>query len=131
MSKKYLDENLDIAGIKIKTSGDIPGVSHNEDSNRQTKFDIVVSIKDKYVAIEVSFQVTTNSVIERKAGQAKARYEQIEALGYKIAYVLDGAGNFQRENLLRTICVYSHCTVAFSLEELNVLCNFIKEYFLE
>ncbi|QFS47783.1 hypothetical protein [Nostoc sphaeroides] len=30
------------------------------------------------VGIEVSFQVTTNSVIERKAGQAKSRFEQIE-----------------------------------------------------
>ncbi|WP_442948782.1 hypothetical protein [Nostoc sp.] len=93
-------------------------------------FDIVASKEDKYVGIEVSFQVTKNSVIDRKSGQAKSRFEQIETLGYKIGYVLDGAGNLQRENALRTICSYSHCTVAFSLKELDVLCSFLKEYFL-
>lgn len=80
------------------------------------------------MAIEVSFQVTTNSVIERKAGQAQARYKQIEDSGYKIAYVLDGAGNFQRKTALQTICSYSHCTIAFSSSELKVLCQFIEEY---
>ncbi|MEC4984599.1 MAG: restriction endonuclease, partial [Oscillatoria sp. PMC 1076.18] len=89
----------------------------------------VVSRQNKYVAIEISFQVTTNSVIERKAGQAKSRFEQINSAGYKIAYILDGAGNFQRENALSTLCFYSHCCVAFSQGELNVLCDFIKNYF--
>jgi hypothetical protein len=127
--KKYLEENLEIPSVKIKPNGNIPGVSHTEDNTRSTTFDIVVSKGDKYVGIEVSFQVTTNSVIERKAGQAKSRFEQIDTLGYKIAYVLDGAGNFQRETALRTICAYSHCTVAFSRGELDVLCNFMKQYF--
>jgi len=129
--KKYLSDNLDIPSVKIKQNGNLPGVSHNEDKNRLTTFDIVVSKEDKYVAIEVSFQVTTNSVIERKAGQAKSRFEQIENLGYKIGYVLDGAGNFQRENALKIICSYSHCTVAFSTYELDVLCDFLMEYFLD
>ncbi|MGI8504022.1 MAG: restriction endonuclease [Hassallia sp.] len=127
--KKYLEENLEIPSVKIKPNGNIPGVSHTKDNTRSTTFDIVVSKEDKYVGIEVSFQVTTNSVIERKAGQAKSRFEQIDTLGYKIAYVLDGAGNFQRETALRTICTYSHCTVAFSRGELDVLCNFMKQYF--
>lgn len=78
--------------------------------------------------MEVSFQVTTNSVIERKAGQAQARYNQIDKAGYKIAYVIDGAGNFQRDTALGTICRYSHCTVAFSQSELGVLCEFIRDY---
>lgn len=129
--KKYLEDNLDIPSIKIQPNGNLPGVSHTENNNRPTTFDIVVFKENKYIAIEVSFQVTTNSVIERKAGQAKSRFEQVENLGYKIGYVLDGAGNFQRENALRTICSYSHCTVAFSRAELEVLCNFMKEYFLE
>lgn len=86
---------------------------------------------NKYVAIEVCFQVTTNSVIERKAGQARSRYEQIEHAGHRIAYVLDGAGNFQRETALQTICAYSHCTVAFSRSELELLCTFLKEQFEE
>ncbi|BAZ27800.1 type II restriction enzyme [Cylindrospermum sp. NIES-4074] len=129
--KSYLESKLEIPSVIIKTNGHLPGVSHNEDHTNLTTFDIVVSKEDKYVAIEVSFQVTTNSVIERKAGQAKSRFEQIETLGYKIGYVLDGAGNFQRENALRTICSHSHCTVAFSSGELDVLCSFLKEYFGE
>ncbi|MFC1936768.1 restriction endonuclease, partial [Chloroflexota bacterium] len=85
--------------------------------------------ENKQIAVEVSFQVTTNSTIERKAGQAKNRYDQIEDKGYKIAYVIDGAGNFERETALGTICDHSHCTVAFSRNELEILCRFIREYF--
>jgi hypothetical protein len=94
-----------------------------------TSFDLVVSKGKKYVAIEVGFQVTTNSVIERKSGQAQSRFIQAEKAGHKIAYVLDGAGNFQRETALRNICAYSHCTVAFSKKELEVLCQFLREQF--
>ena len=106
----------------------IPGVVHNQNDDG-TSFDIIVSNGEKFVAIEVSFQVTTNSVIERKSGQARSRFEQMEALGYKIAYVLDGAGNFQRVNAVSTICDYSHCTVAFTQKELSVLVQFIIDYF--
>jgi hypothetical protein len=126
----YLRENINFEGIGITANGHIPRVRHTEDlDKRETTFDITVSNGEKYVAVEVSFQVTTNSVIERKSGQAQARYEQIAAKGYRIAYVLDGAGNFQRESALRTICAYSHCTVAFSASELVVLCQFIRDYF--
>jgi hypothetical protein len=128
--QKYLEDSLNIPSVNIKQNGHLPGISHTESNERPTNFDIVISKEHKYVGIEVSFQVTTNSVIERKAGQAKSRFEQIETLGYKIAYVLDGAGNFQRENALRTLCSYSHCTVAFSLKELDMLCSFLEEYFL-
>jgi len=128
--KEYLDDNLDITGVNIRQNGKLPGVSHTAQNNRSTTFDIVVSKEDKYVAIEISFQVTTNSVIERKAGQAKSRFEQIESAGYKIAYVIDGAGNFQRFNAINTLCAYSHCTVAFSHPELEVLCDFLTEYLL-
>jgi len=125
----YFKKNLGIKGAEISSNASIPHVTHtNEQANRPTSFDIVVSKNNKYVATEVSFQVTTNSVIERKAGQAQARYRQIDGLGYKIAYVLDGAGNFQRDTALQTLCSYSHCTVAFSRSELGVLCNFIREY---
>jgi hypothetical protein len=126
---EYVEKNLDLENVEFRSNGSIPGITHtDEQTNRPTSFDIVVLKGNKFVAIEVSFQVTTNSVIERKAGQAQARYKQIEDGGYKIAYVLDGAGNFQRETALRTICSYSHCTVAFSRPELNVLCEFIRGY---
>ena len=125
----FLRENLGIEDVIISSNKGIPGITHTDEvTNRDTTFDVVVSKNGRYVAIEISFQVTTNSVIERKAGQSQARYNQIERAGYKIAYVIDGAGNFQRETALNTFCSYSHCTVAFSRDELNVLCAFIRGY---
>lgn len=127
--KNYIEENLNTKDAVVQSNGTVPGITHNDkQTDRLTTFDIVVSKNNKHVAIEVSFQVTTNSVIERKAGQAQARYKQINDAGYKMVYVLDGAGNFQRENALSTICSHSHCTVAFSKDELDVLCQFIGEY---
>jgi len=127
---KYISEHLGLENVEVKPGGRLPNVTHTDSATgRMTAFDIVVTDGTKYVAIEVGFQVTTNSVIERKSGQAQARYEQAERAGHKIAYVLDGAGNFQRETALRTICSYSHCTVAFSRSELDVLCQFLREQF--
>lgn len=128
---QYIKDNAKIEGIEVK-SGRLPNVTHTDSTTgRLTSFDIVVTNQKKYVAIEVSFQVTTNSVIERKAGQAKSRYEQIEKAQHKIAYVIDGSGNFTRDSALKTICSYSHCTVAFSRNELAILCQFLKEFFAD
>ncbi len=127
---EYISEHLGLENVEVHPGGRLPNVTHTDNTTgRMTSFDIVVTDGKKYVAIEVSFQVTTNSTIERKAGQAQARYEQAEKAGHKIAYVLDGAGNFQRETALRTICSFSHCTVAFSRRELDVLCQFLREQF--
>ncbi len=127
--KEFVEEKLNVPEVICRSNAGIPGVQHTTD-NRLTNFDLVISNGDKYVAVEVCFQVTTNSVIERKAGQAQARYKQLQAKSYKIAYVLDGAGNFERQSALRTICTYSHCTVAFSTQELEFLCQFVRAYFL-
>jgi hypothetical protein len=90
-------------------------------------FDIVAkSPKGNFCAIEVSFQVTTNSTIERKAGQAKARQQQLQKVGHKIAYIIDGAGNFERASALKTICQFSDCTVTFKDTELTELSQFLK-----
>jgi len=127
---EYILEHLGLENIKVQHGGRLPNVTHTDSATgRMTSFDIVVTNGKKYVAIEVGFQVTTNSVIERKSGQAQARYEQAKKAGHKLAYVLDGAGNFQRETALRTICSYSDCTVAFSRSELDVLCQFLREQF--
>ena len=90
-------------------------------------FDIVVEKGHKKVGIEISFQVTTNSTIERKSGQASDRMKLMHANGYKIAYVLDGAGNFQRRSAVSTICENSDCTVAYNEEEFGVLAKWIGE----
>jgi len=104
----------------------IPGISHNE-GQTDTAFDLVATSPSGIsCAIEVSFQVTTNSTIERKAGQAQPRFDLLHTHGHKIAYVIDGAGNFQRVNALRTICNFSDCTVSFSDSELDALVKFLE-----
>lgn len=129
---EYIENNLRLSKVEVKFSGRLPGVTHTDTlTGRETSFDLIVTNGVKYAAVEVSFQVTTNSTIERKAGQAKGRYEQIEKAGHKIAYVIDGAGNFQRETAMRTMLSHSHCSVAFSRDELNVLCSFLRDFFAE
>lgn len=90
-------------------------------------FDIVVEKNNKKIGIEVSFQVTTNSTIERKAGQAESRQNLMHSEQNFIAYVIDGAGNFQRRSAVSTICKFSDCTVAYSPSEFQILVNWIKE----
>jgi len=103
----------------------LPNVSHNERTSLSV--DIVAqSPNGKFCAIEVSFQVTSNSTIERKAGQARARQELLHANGHKIAYVIDGAGNFSRQSAIRGICQYSDFTVSLKDIELDSLVNFLK-----
>jgi len=110
---------------EIVSNGYIELDGYNKNSGMP--FDIVIERKNQYIGIEISFQVTTNSTIERKAGQAFDRFNLMHSDGYKIAYVLDGAGNFQRQSALSTICKYSDCSVAYSDEEFEVLSNWIRE----
>jgi hypothetical protein len=131
---KDLQDHLGIPDATIKQGGTLPGATHHDEKSRSqtaTRFDIVVSNGNKYVGIEVSFQVTTNSTIERKAREARAIFEQVEKAGHRIAYILDGAGNFQRRAALENLCTYSHCTIAFSREEFDVLCAFLREFLQE
>lgn len=122
--ENYLRNKLGIEYI-VKCNGHIPNVTQND--RTETTFDVTVERNNKYVGIEISFQVTTNSTIERKAGQAWARYNAVEESGNYIAYIIDGAGNFQRESALTSICQHSHCTVAYTDEEFDVLLEFIRE----
>jgi hypothetical protein len=120
--KDYLETKLPDWRIN---KDQLPKVSQNERTSLSV--DIVAkSPTGKFCAVEVSFQVTTNSTIERKAGQAQARQELLHANGHKIAYVIDGAGNFARQSALKTICQYSDCTVSFHDRELDALVKFLK-----
>lgn len=123
-AENYLQNKLGNDYI-VKSNGHIPGITQND--RTETTFDLSVNRNNKYVGIEISFQVTTNSTIERKAGQAQARYNAVEKSGNYIAYIIDGAGDFQRESALTSICQYSHCTVAYTNAEFDVLIEFIKE----
>lgn len=106
----------------------LPNVSHTVDG-KGTNFDIVVrSPGGNYFGIEVSFQVTTNSVIERKARESESLLTSVHAAGHKICYVIDGAGNINiRKNAVGILCNNSDCTVALSLSEIEHLSNFMKE----
>lgn len=125
----FLQENINLDDIVFQKDGNLPEVTHYDpESGRETNFDIVVSRNNRFVGIEVSFQVTTNSVIQRKSREASASYVQVKEAGHKMAYVIDGAGNFERHQAIRLICANSDCTVAFTQSELKILANFITEF---
>jgi hypothetical protein len=119
----FLNTSLD-SKYKIVRNGSINLEGY--DKKGGMPFDVVVEKGKKKVGVEVSFQVTTNSTIERKAGQAADRQMLMHKNDYHIAYVIDGAGNFQRSSAISTICNYSDCTVAYTLSEFKVLANWIK-----
>lgn len=118
---KMLPSHITIGGHHV------PGITQNEQN--LTTFDIVVKNEqtNKYCAIEISFQVTTNSVIERKAQMAKERRDLLHKKGHKVAYVIDGAGNFRRRAAVGTLLKFSDCSVNFSDSGLSELAEYIVE----
>jgi hypothetical protein len=121
---QFLTKSLD-ESFQIVNNGTIHLDGYDKDGGMP--FDIVVERGNKKAGIEISFQVTTNSTIERKAGQAAARLDLMHANGYRIAYVIDGAGNFQRKTAVSTICQNSDCTVAYSEQEFKRLSSWLEE----
>lgn len=116
----------------VKVFGTIPGVSIN-DGNTEAKFDVVIDrISDTsrfkpYVGVEVSFQETSNSTVERKGQDAAARFEAVIRKRSFVAYIIDGVGNFSRRAACDVMCANSHCNVGCTPEEFDVLVGFIKE----
>jgi hypothetical protein len=127
--EKFIKEKLaDKISDNISLDGHtIVGITHNDKD--LTTFDLVAkNIKNnKSIGIEVSFQVTTNSTIERKAGLAKSRKDLLNSAGHKVAYVIDGSGNFQRSNAIKSIISHSDMTVNFSDNGIDKLAEFICE----
>lgn len=123
---KHLGKNYNVVN-----AGTIPGVQM--DDNKEVTFDIVVDRKDdvgkykKFVGIEVSFQETSNSTIERKAREARARFQNTSNKRCYVAYIIDGAGNFSRTAAVTDLCDNSHCNVAYTPSEFDLLIEFIKE----
>lgn len=118
---EYLPKNW-----KVTMEGSLSGVAHNEDGS-ETNFDVVVvSPKAIEFGIEVSFQVTTNSVIERKARDSSALISRAKEKGHHVCYVIDGAGNINiRKKAVETICTNSNCTVALSKSEIKHLAGYL------
>jgi hypothetical protein len=102
--------------VKRNGSVEIPGFDKG-----LLPFDITIRKGSKVLGVEVSFQVTTNSTVERKGQAAQRNQELMHQNGHKIGYIIDGSGNFARRNFVRTICGHSDCTVAYSEEEFEVL----------
>lgn len=119
----YLRLNLD-KSYSIQSNGRVK--LRRYDKSTGMPFDVVVKRGDKIVGVEVSFQVTSNSVIERKASLAEDRKAMMGHEGHYVAYVLDGAGNFSRSAALSVLCASSDCTVAYSDNELSTLADFIR-----
>lgn len=122
-----LKENLP-KGWVVQRDATLPGVAHKEGGD-ETNFDVVAkSPTGLYFGIEVSFQVTTNSVIERKSREAESLQASVHNAGHKICYVIDGAGNINiRANAVSNLCSYSDCTVAMSDAEMDHLAEFLME----
>lgn len=120
----YLNERLpDYLSL---VGHNVPAVSDND--KNLTTFDIVVeSKKGIYFTIEISFQVTTNSVIERKAGLAQSRKKILNSFGHKVIYIIDGSGNFQRKNAVTTLLKFSDLCVNFSKAGLDELVSYMKK----
>lgn len=87
--------------------------------------DVYVTGPKGTAAIEVAFQVTTNSTIERKATDAAQRHRLLSAAGILDLYVLDGVGVFQRANAVRKILAASDYCVAYSNAEFDRLAEVI------
>lgn len=111
----------------INQEGHLSNITHTGQDGNETTFDIVVlSPTKKEFGVEISFQVTTNSTIERKAREAKSIFEKTHNKNHKICYVIDGAGNINiRKTAIKTICEYSDCTVAMSENEIKHLANYM------
>ncbi|MEI6915763.1 MAG: restriction endonuclease [Armatimonadota bacterium] len=123
---QYLSE--DLPGWEVKRNGSIPGISINQ-GRTNAAFDVVTrSPGGIYFGVEVSFQFTGNSVIERKARDAQGLQQRLAESGHHICYVIDGAGNIDvRRSAVATICQFSDCTVAFSETEIRIMAQFMKE----
>ena len=119
----YLRSKLD-KSYSVLSNGRVKLRSYDSDTGMP--FDVVVTRGTRVVGVEVSFQVTSNSVIERKAALAEDRLNQMSREGHFLAYVIDGAGNFSRRAALTTLCQSSDCTVAYSVQELDTLVDFIE-----
>ena len=98
-------------------------------NDQLTKFDLVISNAktDRSIGIEISFQVTTNSVIERKSQNANNRQSIAHSHGHKVGYIIDGSGNFQRKSAVQNILNYSDFTANFSDASLSKMANYIKD----
>lgn len=119
----YFSGDVDVSPVP---GNRVPGVGDEQGQ----QFDLVYRVKrtagqDVFIAIEIAFQETTNSVIERKSKQARELFKIFKDRGYYLCFVVDGAGYFARPKALRDIIANSDICVTFSQSELEKLCEFV------
>lgn len=119
----FLENRLD-SSYSITNNG---RVSLAGDKSKGLPFDIVIEKEGVKLGVEISFQVTTNSTIERKSRQAERRQEPMHEKGYYIAYIIDGAGNFDRRQAINRIIENSDYVSAYSGDEFERLASWIEE----
>lgn len=126
--KNYIQDKIDDPDNILEYSED----KKRYISGEEIKSDVEVYNKNtnQLVSIEVSFQITTNSTIERKGNEAPERLRTLESIDSYAAYVVDGEGNFERNNAISRIRDDCHCLTTFSDEELDRLASFVTEKLL-
>jgi hypothetical protein len=118
--REFLDPIIKKLGLNYS-----PGNRYNGQ-----QFDKVLEKAGKHVIIEIAFQETTNSTLERKGKQAKnGLFNQVDNNGDKLVYVVDGAGYFKRYKALSDIIEYSHLTCNVSHDGLKKLEAFLVNYY--
>lgn len=130
-AQNYVVEHLKAslpAGWVVVRDSTLSGVSHTTGGS-ETNFDVVATAPHgQQFGIEVSFQVTTNSVIERKARESESLMASVHRAGHKICYVIDGAGNINiRQHAVSILCKHSDCTVAMSVAEIQHLAAYLLD----
>lgn len=115
----------------VVSNGTIPGVQIEPGKN--ATFDLVFEkITDRrankpYVGIELSFQETTNSTVERKGREAATRFNVACEKGSYVGYIIDGIGNFARTSAMTDLIHNSHISIAYTPEEFQKLIDFVKQ----
>ncbi len=130
VTQRYVRDLLaaELQGWEVAIDRPLPGVTHRIDGVG-TNFDVrAVSPRGQHFGVEVSFQVTTNSTIERKSRESAAIQRAAHRQGHKVCYVIDGAGNINvRDHAIQTLFDNSDMTVAFSPAEIGLLARYMRE----
>lgn len=115
--RRNLSENYIVSKKKVRIT-----------NREQIPFDIVIRNKNmNFFALEVSFQVTTNSTIERKGNEAETRYNKIKKINGFIGYIVDGAGNLKRQSAIEKLIKYSDGVYSLNKDHLKKMIIKIQE----
>ena len=135
-SGEMLEKKITIEPIKTRLSKNFPQLEYvSKTSHEFVPGHSLVSDKwfvnegnNRAVALEVSFQETTNSVIERKRKDAENR-KNLFPDNCKSAFVIDGVGSIEhRQNAVREILSNADIVVTAHADEISRLAEYIGEW---